>query len=131
MKSRIRFVRRALFDDMLKEAVLFRVNPHHAAQGCGTQSSLFVVRNHSNCFFDVRDFSGQENGCNDVRACEPERVLAREVIDSNILSCAVVNGPHWQNVIVGTDACEESEFRPKLAIKTPFQCDAGKELPYF
>ena len=117
MECRIRFVRRALFDDVLKEAVFFRVNPHHAAQGCGTQSRLFSVRNHSNCLFDTRDFSGQENGCDDVRACEPERFFASEVIDSDILGCAVVNGPHGQNVIVGTDEREESNFDQNLRSK--------------
>ncbi len=51
----------------------------------------------------MRYFPGQENRCNDVWPCIPNWFLASEVIDSDVLSCAVVDGAHRKDVVIRTN----------------------------
>src|SRR5215471_18995427 len=63
------------------------------------------------------------DGRNDVGSGKPDWFLARQVVDSNILCCAVVDGPHGKNVIVRTNEREKSELQPSFSFKATLQRD--------
>jgi CheY-like chemotaxis protein len=77
----------------------------------------------------MRYFSGQENRCNDVWPCIPNWFFASEVIDSDVLSCAVVDGAHRKNAVWANEG-EELELWPQLAVKTSFERDLRKQVAH-
>src|SRR5438309_6587991 len=110
MQSWVCGIGRPLLYDMLEEAILLGIGFHHASQRNGSQFLLLSFRQNTNCFFDAWHFLREENRRDDVWAGEPDRFLASQVVNSDILCCAVIRGTNGKNVFVGVNQSKELEL---------------------
>src|SRR6266568_4850732 len=92
------------------------------------QSRLLAVGNDANRFLNARNFTSQKNGRNDIGPRKPDRLFAGEIVDTDVLSCAVVDRANRQDVVIGPNQCEKPEVRPQLAVKATFKRDLRKKL---
>ena len=124
-------MRRSLLDDVLKETVLVGVHLDHASQRRCFQSRLRSMRHHADSLFDARNSSGQDDGCNDIRPCKPDRLFAGQIIDSDVLPYAVVERPNGKDLVIRANERKEFASRPQLALKASVERNPRKKLPNF
>src|ERR1022692_2792411 len=83
---------------------------------------------HANGFLDTWNFPSKQDGRYHVETSKPDWLFAGEIVESDVLRCAVVNSAHGQYVVVWVHEREEFESWPQFSIETTFKRDLRKKF---
>jgi hypothetical protein len=112
----------AFFHDLAEKIVSERVDLDTAAKPDWPQTRLLAVRYK----FDGSQDSGNlavvvEDGVNEIRACDLEGFVIRQIAIPDSLCKAVVHRAHRKNVVLRFYQGKESKAWPQLAVKALFE----------
>ena len=107
-----------LLDNLAEYIVVTWVNADGTSQAHSLQPFLFSMRNNSDRAQDPRNFVGLQDGIDQVRPSEPNRLFIGQIVVSYALGEAAVHSANRKDA-VRHDERKEPEIEPLPLFETP------------